>query len=59
MAGGNVFVRGSVEGAIIQAGKYSHQWKLFRWEKGELIASEDVYLSHVNSGTIRTEGTYS
>ena len=55
-AGGNVFVRGSVEGAVIQSaksivinGSYSGG------EKGELIASEDIYLSHVNSGTIRTD----
>tara|TARA_Y100000589_G_scaffold127818_2_gene121669 strand:+ start:252 stop:2519 length:2268 start_codon:yes stop_codon:yes gene_type:complete len=55
VAGGNVFVRGSVEGAIIHSeknivinGSYSGG------ERGELKASEDVFLSHVNSGTIRT-----
>ena len=56
IAGGNVFVRGSVEGAIIQAGKsIVINGSYSGGEKGELIASEDIYLSHVNSGTIRSE----
>ena len=55
IAGGNVFVRGSVEGAVIHAGRsIVINGSYSGGEKGELKATEDAYLSHVNSGTIRT-----
>lgn len=56
IAGGDVIVGGSVEGAVIHAGKnIVIRGSYSGGERGELIAGESAYLSHVNSGIIRTQ----
>jgi uncharacterized protein (DUF342 family) len=56
-AGGNVFVKGSVEAAFIQAGgNITVGGSYAGGEKGLLRCGGHCYISHCNGGSIETEG---